>query len=170
MNVEIEYESCGFVEQHSKEFPCEEIINKVVSAALDYEKCPYEAEVQVLITDNRSICSVNKEHRGIDSPTDVLSFPMIDFRRPGDFSHLEDGGFEYFHPGTGELLLGDIVISLEKVMEQAEAYGHTPTRELAFLTAHSMLHLFGYDHMEKEEAEIMEEKQEAILASLGITR
>lgn len=170
MNVEIEYDSCDFITKHKEDIALEEVISKVVTAAMDYEECPYEAEIQVLITDNQSICEINREHRAIDTPTDVLSFPMVTYDEPGDFSHLEDGGVQYFHPGTGELLLGDIVISLEKVMEQAEAYGHTPIRELAFLTAHSMLHLFGYDHMEEEERQIMEKKQEAILASLGITR
>ena len=84
---------------------------------------------------------------------------------------LEDSPVEdYFDPDTGELLLGDIVISVEKVMEQAEKYGHSVKRELAFLVAHSMLHLFGYDHMEPDEAEVMEDKQNQILLNIGITR
>ena len=77
---------------------------------------------------------------------------------------------EYFNPDSGELVLGDIIISLDKVVEQAEKYGHSSRRELAFLVAHSMMHLFGYDHMESTEAEVMEKKQEDVLQILGITR
>jgi probable rRNA maturation factor len=95
---------------------------------------------------------------------------MCDYDTPGDFDWLEEHGDDCFHPESGELLLGDIVISVEKVREQAEAYGHSEKRELAFLVAHSMLHLFGYDHMTPEESARMEAKQEAILQSLGITR
>ena len=86
-----------------------------------------------------------------------------------DFSRLEEDP-SLFHPETGELLLGDMVISLEKVREQAAAYGHGEERELAFLTVHSMLHLMGYDHEEEEDRRLMEARQEAILSGLGITR
>ncbi len=77
---------------------------------------------------------------------------------------------DYFNPDTGELMLGDIVVSVEKVHEQAEKYGHTPTRELAFFVAHSMMHLFGYDHMTEDESRVMEAKQREVLDNLGITR
>lgn len=107
---------------------------------------------------------------GIDRPTDVLSFPMCDFETPGDFDGLEETPEEYFNPDTGELMLGDIVISVEKVKEQAEKFGHSETRELAFLVAHSMLHLSGYDHMEDEERLDMEEKQREILERRGYRR
>ena len=107
--------------------------------------------------------------RQIDRATDVLSFPMADYETPGDFSHLdEDAGL--FHPDTGELMLGDIVISVDKVFEQAEEYGHSTEREFSFLFAHSMLHLLGYDHMEPDEAAVMEAKQAKALEDLGITR
>ena len=142
----------------------------VVDAALDYIKCPYEAEVNVLLTDNEGIHQINLDTRGIDAPTDVLSFPMCDFSVPGDFSHLEECPEEYFNPDTGELMLGDIVISVDKVEEQAEKYGHSQTRELAFLTAHSMLHLSGYDHMEEEERLEMERMQREILERRGYRR
>ena len=99
----------------------------------------------------------------------MLSFPMVDYDEPGDFDFLESAD-EYFNPETGELMLGDIVISLDKVEEQAEAYGHTVLREYAFLIAHSMLHLMGYDHMEEEEAKVMEAKQKEILEILSIGR
>ena len=95
---------------------------------------------------------------------------MIDYQIPSDFSHLEDDSEDYFNPETGELLLGDIVISVEKVIEQAQKYGHSRERELAFLVAHSMLHLFGYDHIKESEREKMEKKQEEILKILGIER
>ena len=101
---------------------------------------------------------------------------MLDYDIPGDFSFLDGNDdsemiiSEYFNPDSGELMLGDIIISLDKVMEQAEKYGHSSRRELAFLVAHSMMHLFGYDHMESTEAEVMEKKQEDVLQILGITR
>ena len=151
-------------------FDIEEIAKKVIEEALNLEKCPYETTVNVLLTDNDGIHAMNNEHRGIDRPTDVLSFPNVDYEIPADFSLIEDMIESYFDPESGELCLGDIVISIEKVYEQAEDYGHTPLREYAFLIAHSMLHLLGYDHMEPDEAAIMENKQEEILNKLGITR
>ncbi|WP_313185848.1 rRNA maturation RNase YbeY [Lacrimispora sp.] len=165
MTINIEYEA-----EKKLDIPYEDIITRVVEDSLDYEDCPYEAEVNVLITDNEDIRQINNEYRKIDNPTDVLSFPMIEYERPSDFEHLEEAADDCFHPETGELLLGDIVISVDKVEEQAENYGHSQTRELAFLVAHSMLHLCGYDHMEEEEREIMERKQEEILRRGGYTR
>ena len=150
--------------------PYREIIEDTGLAALDYEGCPYEAEVNVILTDNDAIQEINREHRQIDAPTDVLSFPMVDYESPSDFDHVEEAVEDYFNPETGELMLGDIVISVDKVEEQAEKYGHSRTRELAFLTAHSMLHLFGYDHMEDGERLVMEEKQKEILETRGYTR
>ena len=151
-------------------FDVEEIVNKVIEKALEQEKCPYEASVAVLLTDNEGIHVMNKEYRNIERPTDVLSFPNVDYEGPADFSGIEDAIEDYFDPETGELCLGDIVISIDKVYEQAREYGHAPLREFAFLVAHSILHLLGYDHMEAEEAKVMETKQEEILTSLGITR
>lgn len=147
----------------------EEIIHRVVNAVMDYEQCPYEAEVNVLLTDNAAIQEINQEYRGIDAPTDVLSFPSVEYDAPADFEALESLP-DCFHPETGELLLGDIVVSVEKVLEQAEEYGHSKERELGFLVAHSMLHLFGYDHMEENERRVMEEKQRAILEGIGLRR
>ncbi len=152
----------------------EDIIKSVVKEAVEYEKCPYEVEVSVILTDNDNIHNANLEYRDVDRPTDVLSFPMINYYEPADFEslkeELEANSEDYFNPDSGELILGDIVISVEKVMEQAESYGHTPKRELAFLVAHSMMHLFGYDHMEENEAKIMEAKQEDVLKLLNISR
>lgn len=152
-------------------FDCDELINKVITYAADYVGCPYEFEVNVVLTDNDTIHKVNKETRNIDRVTDVLSFPMAEYDEPGDFSRLEDEDmFDVFNPETGELLLGDIMVSLEKVVSQAEEYGHSTTRELGFLIAHSMLHLFGYDHMEEDERVIMEAKQNEIMNGLEIYR
>jgi probable rRNA maturation factor len=147
----------------------EDIVRKVIEEAIDFEGCPYEAEVDVLLTDNDGIHEINKEYRGIDKPTDVLSFPMIEYAVPGEFDFLEEDD-SAFNPETGELILGDIVLSVDKIQEQAYNYGHGQVRELAFLVAHSMLHLFGYDHMTQNEAEIMESKQNEILNNLNIRR
>ena len=152
------------------DFDVQEILDVVMTEVLDMEKCPYEAQVNLLLTDNEGIRGYNKEYRGIDNPTDVLSFPMIEFEKEADFSVVEETQAAYFEPDSGELMLGDIIISVDKVMEQAEKFGHSQKREFAFLTAHSLLHLCGYDHMTEEEAGVMEEKQEAVLSKLGITR
>lgn len=154
------------------DFEYEEAMEQVIAQAAEQEGCPYEFEVNLTLTDNEGIRELNREFRQLDVPTDVLSFPMVDYEKPGDFSHLEgeEAAVSYFHPETGELLLGDIVISVERAKEQAEEYGHSLKREICFLTAHSMLHLFGYDHMIEEERKIMEQKQESVLHSLGIVR
>lgn len=165
MTINIEYEA-----EQKLNLPYETIIEEIVTASLDYEKCPYEAEVNVVLTDNESIRQVNQEYRGIDAPTDVLSFPMLEYETPSDFDHVEETFADCFNPESGELMLGDIMISVEKVMEQAEKYGHSEKRELAFLVAHSMLHLCGYDHMEDSERILMETKQNEILLSRGYTR
>ena len=165
MTITIEYET-----EETLSLPYEDIIDQVVEESLDYVECPYDAEVNVLLTDNQGIRQINLDMRQIDSPTDVLSFPMCDFETPGDFSRLEETPEDYFNPDTGELMLGDIVISVEKVKEQALKYGHSETRELAFLVAHSMLHLSGYDHMEEEERLRMEDMQREILERKGYRR
>ncbi|MDO4438180.1 MAG: rRNA maturation RNase YbeY [Eubacteriales bacterium] len=162
INIENEYKDII-------ELPYEDIIENVVNAALDYEDCPYECEVNVLITDDEAIHEINEEFREIDRSTDVLSFPMIDYTSPACFDGFDDRG-ELFNPETGELMLGDIVISMDHVYSQAREYGHGAEREIAFLTAHSMLHLMGYDHMEDDERLEMERRQEEILLGLGITR
>lgn len=147
-----------------------EIAEEVISFTLDYMNCPYEAQVSLLITDNEEIHQMNLEHRQIDRPTDVLSFPMVEYETPGDFDFLEEAGDDCFEPDSGELMLGDIVISADKVIEQAAEYGHSIKREYAFLITHSMLHLMGFDHMTEEEAAEMERLQREILDELQITR
>lgn len=151
-------------------FDVEETARLVVEAALELENCPYEAEVNLLLTTDEEIHRMNMEFRQIDRPTDVLSFPMIEYEKPGDFSGIREESDDFFDPESGELLLGDIVISKDKVMFQAEQYGHSPRREYAFLIAHSMLHLFGYDHMEDDERRIMEERQRRIMEKVHILR
>lgn len=146
------------------------IASEIIEAALDYVKCPYECQINILLTDNDGIQVVNKQMREIDSPTDVLSFPMIEFEKEGDFSVVEEKIAEYFDADSGELLLGDIMISLEKVIEQAEQFNHSVKREYAFLLAHSMLHLSGFDHMVDDERIAMEKMQEDILLNTGYTR
>lgn len=164
MSINIEYEA-----GEKLDIPYEAIITDIVKEALEFEQCPYEAEINVVLTDNHEIRSINLEYRNMDTSTDVLSFPMLEYEIPSDFNHVEDHQ-EYFNPDSGELLLGDIMISVDKVEEQAIKYGHSKTRELAFLVAHSMLHLFGYDHMEEEERLSMEEKQNEILKRRGYFR
>lgn len=166
MAIHIEYET-----ELSLGVDAGPLIEKVIDMALEVHKCPYAVEVNVILTDNAAIASINEEYRNLAKPTDVLSFPMLSYETPGDFSVVEKMPEEdCFDPDSGELLLGDIIISVEKVIEQAEAYGHSRERELGFLTAHSMLHLFGYDHMEEEERIDMEAKQEAILNRLELYR
>lgn len=152
------------------DFDYRQIAEKVINYCIEREKFPYEAEINLTLTDNEGIHIINKEYRDIDRATDVLSFPMLSYDTPGDFSFLMDENDDDFNPDTGEAILGDIIISVDKVREQAEEYGHSELREFAFLITHSMLHLFGYDHMEPEEAEVMENKQRQILDELSITR
>ena len=165
MTIHIEYEATKLLS-----FDYNTLINKVINECLDYEECPYEAEISILLTDDDEIKEINKQFREIDKPTDVLSFPSIEYMMAGDFSNLEEDTSEYFNPETGELILGDIVISVDRAIMQAEEYGHSIAREIAFLTAHSMLHLMGYDHMHDDERKVMENKQEEVLNRLEIYR
>lgn len=142
-----------------------DMIKSVCDTALSLECCDFDAQISVTLTDAEAVHRLNAEHRGIDRTTDVLSFPMLEFDENGeaDASDAEyDGDF---------LILGDIVINAAQAISQAEAYGHGVKRELAFLTAHSMLHLLGYDHeLSEEDDAIMRKKQNEILNILNITR
>lgn len=155
--------------QQSKiEIPSEinDVIKKAIEESLDFEECDFSAQVSVTIVDNDEIKEINKEHRGIDKPTDVLSFPMLEFDEEGN---AIDCDFDMFE--DGKVLLGDIVISAERANEQAKEFGHSFRREMAFLTVHSMLHLLGYDHVDDPEGEkMMFEKQKEILDIMGIKR
>lgn len=135
----------------------ERLIEQCTAAALEEEQIAEDAEVSVTLVDNARIRELNNEFREIDRETDVLSFPM------GDESFEVD-------PDNDAILLGDIVISLEKAQAQAEEYGHSFRREVAFLLTHSLFHLLGYDHMTPEEEKEMFAKQEAVLERLGISR
>ena len=164
MTIQIDYET-----EREIGIDYEALAREVVQKVLDMEKCPYDVQVNLVLTDNEEIKRVNTEFRNIEAPTDVLSFPMIPFETPADYEIVEEDE-SYFDLDTDELLLGDIMISVDKVFAQAEEYGHSVTREFCFLVAHSMLHLLGYDHMTPEEAGVMEAKQAKALEELGITR
>ena len=131
------------------------------------EKCPYDAQVNLVLVDNEEIKRVNTEFRGIESATDVLSFPMIPFETPADYAVAEEDE-SCFDLDTDELLLGDIMISAERAAAQAKEYGHSVKREFCFLVAHSMLHLLGYDHEDNMERVRMREKEELVMELLGL--
>lgn len=143
----------------------QQTVEDVCNAVLDSEECDFDAQISLTLVDNEEIREINNEQRGIDRATDVLSFPMLEFDENGDCLDADyetDGDF---------IVLGDIVISMERAREQSKEFGHSFRREIAFLTAHSMLHLLGYDHVDDPEGErIMFAKQDAVLNGLGITR
>ena len=141
----------------------------VLDKTLDLLGCPYECQLSLLLTTDEEIRNINRQYRSIDQATDVLSFPALSYDIPGDFSWAEEAE-DAFDPDTGELVLGDIVISKDRVYAQSDNFGHTREREYAFLLVHSVLHLIGYDHMEEKERLLMEEKQRSIMDALGITR
>ncbi len=133
------------------------LVRRAIKAALEYEKVSFAPEISVTFTDNEGIRELNASHRSIDRPTDVLSFPLFEKE---ELSEATDGD-----------ALGDIVISLERAREQANEYGHSYEREVAFLTVHSMLHLLGYDHeISEEDEKEMFFKQEEILKTIGLVR
>ena len=134
------------------------LIRRCCNAVLRMEKFEGSVEVSVTFVNNEQIKEYNAQYRNKNIETDVLSFPMG-----------ENGVYDV-NPETGAKILGDIVISIEKAQEQAKAYGHSLQREVGFLTAHSMLHLFGYDHMEEEERRLMEERQRGIMEKVNILR
>ena len=147
--------------------PYAELLRQVIPAALEAEGVPFPCEVDVLFTDDAGIHAVNLEQRGIDAPTDVLSFPMFQLT-PGIPPALEEVEAD---PGTGLVPLGDMVISLERAKAQGEEYGHGPRREAAYLAVHSVLHLLGYDHLDEGAMKAqMRGREEAILARLGLER
>lgn len=153
----------------SFDFDYQKLAEEVILTALEMEDFPYETEVNLLLVSSDEIREINREHRQIDAVTDVLSFPLISYQAPGDFSNLEMDG-DNFNPDTGEALLGDIILCIDKVKEQAKCFGHSEKREYAFLILHSMYHLFGYDHLTQKDSEIMETKQNKILGQMGILR
>ena len=138
----------------------EAVMEQIAAVSLRYERFLEECEISISIVDDAEIQQINRQFRGIDRPTDVLSFPQLTFAEGEKMERNENG----------EVMLGDIIISLERAKAQAEEYGHSLKREIAFLTAHSMLHLLGYDHMEPEEEAEMFARQKAILEIAGIPR
>lgn len=151
-------------------FEPEALAALVVDEVLDMEGCPVECEVELLLTDADTIREINREYRKIDAATDVLSFPNVDWDAPSDF---DSEGFKdelLINPDSGRLMLGQIVLCKERILSQAEEFGHTVKREYAFLIAHSMLHLLGYDHMEEADRELMELKQRRCMDRLSISR
>ena len=153
----------------SQPFPYAGLLRRCIAQALSAQGVEVPCEVDVLITDDEGIHQINLEQRGVDRPTDVLSFPMFEFT-PGDFppAHALETD-----PETGLLPLGDMVISYERCLSQAAEYGHSPERELGYLCVHSLLHLLGYDHMDGDDGPMkrqMREREEAIMSALHLER
>ena len=141
------------------------LIRKTVRVSLAAEGLTLPCEIDVLVTNDRGIRELNRAQRGVDKATDVLSFPALELR-PGELPDAEDAD-----PGTGLIPLGDMVLSWERVAAQAKEYGHSRRRELAYLTAHSVLHLLGYDHLDEgEEKARMREREEKIMEALELAR
>ena len=145
----------------------EKLIRRCVKAALRYERVPFRAKVNVTVTDDAGIRALNREHRNIDSPTDVLSFPMFELTA----GQLPASWEAYKDPDTGLVPLGDMAISLERARQQAAEFGHSARREVGYLTIHSILHLLGYDHVDEGPMKKqMRAAEEAILAEIELPR
>lgn len=154
-----------FFNEAENEFLEEELLLSFVNRCLELINPSFELLLTITVTDNEAIKSVNREQRNIDKPTDVLSFPMLFYKEP---EVLENPLSQWdYDPETNKVVLGDILISHEKVREQAEEYGHTFQKELCYLTLHGILHLFGYDHMEEEDKKVMRQKEKDILAKIA---
>ncbi len=166
--AENEYEGEDFDEIFP--FDWATVADNVAREVLREEGCPYDCEADLLLIDGEKMHEINRQTRGIDRTTDVLSFPVCQYTPPANWKLAEEARSDNFDPETGKLMLGEILISVPKVKEQAESYGHSTRREFAFLVSHSMLHLIGYDHMSPEEEKVMFSKQEHVLKELGITR
>lgn len=134
------------------------IAQRAVEAVFEKEDFPYGYEVSITLVDNTAIAALNREYRGVDAPTDVLSFAMMEGE---EFLDLNE---------DGEAVMGDIIISMEKVLEQAREYGHSIEREFAFLVVHGTLHLLGYTHDGQQDTKRMRQREEEILEGLGLTR
>ncbi len=160
------------------DFDYKKVANDVITKTLLHEQFKYDVEVSITFVNEESIREINKEYRDIDNSTDVLSFPMIEY--DSDYSRISERKEEMYdflidvidikNPDTDEIILGDIVLCVPVIINQAKEYNHSILREYAFLIVHSMLHLLGFDHIEEDERIIMENKQNLILESLSITR
>lgn len=151
-------------------FPVREQLELLARTVSEYTGCPYEVEISVTLVKKEQIQQTNREFREMDRPTDVLSFPMMEYDKPADFTGGAFCGSKTISPESGELVLGDIVLCAPIVCEQAVEYGHSELREFSFLVVHSLLHLFGYDHIEEADRETMETAQREIMESLHIHR
>ncbi len=156
--IEIYYEDIEKINE-------EELIKVVVDTILREESVVKKIDVYITLTNNDNIQKINAEHRNIDRSTDVLSFPMFEREEITNLKIEDEDNEEH-----EEMMLGDIIVSVEKVREQAEEYGHSFKRELAYLITHGMLHLLGYDHMIDEEKVVMRKREEEILEILDIKR
>lgn len=154
----------------SLSFDMEKQLRRLVEHVTAYVRCPYETEVSVTIVSKTKIHHMNREFRQVDKATDVLSFPMMEYEKPGDFASSAFMDSIVISPETEELVLGDIVLCADIIVEQAQSYGHSILREFSFLVVHSLLHLFGYDHIEEEERLEMEAVQRKIMEQLDISR
>jgi probable rRNA maturation factor len=143
----------------------QDLIKKTAVESLRYEKFETPSEINIILADNEIIRHINKEQRNIDNSTDVLSFPMVNIIEGKIIS--AEGDFDL---DENLMLLGDIVLSVEKAREQADNYGHTFEREVAFLISHGVFHLLGYDHMDEASEKVMMSRQESVLTSMGLTR
>ena len=149
----------------------EEKINEVVNFVLNEEEVNVDYQISIVFVDNEEIKKINEETRGIDKATDVLSFPMLDYPNKKVFKDAyKNYEFDITYLDDRELILGDIVLSLERAREQSEEFNHSYLRECAYLIVHSVLHLLGYDHMEEEDKKVMRKREEEILNKLKITR
>ena len=145
------------------DFHYKESVRRAVQFVMEYKNIPEELEVNVLIVTPEKMQDINRDVRGMDSVTDVLSFPYFEYDTPGVFDREKKDW-------SDEDILGDIVICAEKVISQAQEYGHSQKREMIFLTVHSMLHLVGYDHIDDADRELMEAEQKVIMDRLGVSR
>ena len=152
-----EQDKIDFTSEHEK------IAEEVIRASLAYENLNEDSYVFVTLTDNDSIREINNEQRGIDRATDVLSFPVLEF----EDGQMIAGVGDYY---DDKLILGDVILSLERAKEQCIEYNHSFEREMGYLICHSILHLLGYDHETEEERAVMRSKEEAILETIGLTR
>ena len=157
----------SFLEKHIPNFGMGLHIRRCIDQALRFQGVKVPCEINVMVVDNETIKGINAANRNIDEPTDVLSFPSFQF----DEGKLPDDWDGFIDPGTNRVALGDMCISLERAMEQAEEYGHGIKRELGYLVVHSVLHLLGYDHLDEGPMKRrMRRQEEAIMAQLLLTR
>lgn len=157
----------NFFENHKGLY---EKVEAVINTCLDKEDVPYEVEVSLSVVSLDEIHEINKEHRQIDKPTDVLSFPQIEPEQMGYINWESVDTASCVNYDTEEIILGDIILCSDQAIEQATTYGHSLEREVCFLVAHSMFHLLGYDHMTEEDEKVMVKKQEDVLQCLSILR